>query len=98
MLQMRGREARGSGLTTSCSLGELLLFVLFAKHLSANTCGQAEDLDEARGILLVVALTHGEGGESGGVEGNGGRTADDRDVAFIKSQLHGAGHVGLGVA
>src|SRR5689334_25381171 len=61
------RVARETGLTTS-SLGDLLHFGMLLFELRQRTGRQAQNADEPFSILLVVAVTHGEGREVCAIE------------------------------
>src|SRR5215472_2306007 len=58
--------------------------------------GQTENADEAGGILLVVALAHGERREVGAIERVVGFAASHCNIALVQTQSNGAGDFSLG--
>src|ERR1700756_3776004 len=82
-VQTRDRVVAGIGPTTS-SLRHLLT------KLGARTRRQAEDADEARRVLLVVAVAHGERREVGAIEGVLRFAAGDGDVPLIERERNRA--------
>src|ERR1035437_8732381 len=87
------RAVRESGRTTSSLHGLLLP----GEQMRLGARGQGKNADEALGVLLVVAVAHGERRQLLGVEREGTGAPGDADVALVERELDRAGHVLLGL-
>lgn len=73
---------------------EQLLALLLHLH-GADFAGQAEEVDEALRVVVVVKVAGGEGGDALVVERVRGGGACLDDVALVELELHFAGHIPL---
>ena len=74
----------------------LLFFFGFCHLHGTNLCGKAVKIDESGGIMMVLKITGGEGGDALIIERIGGSGSLLDDISFVELHFAFAGHVFLG--
>src|SRR5205814_9718836 len=82
-------QAAGESARPTCS------FLILRAGAGARTRSQAQNASEAFGILLVIAVAHGERRQVGAIQRVLRFTADDRHVSFVSIESDRAADVPL---